>query len=286
MINNRHFKKNAALIITGVLTVAVTAVVVAAPGGLGRNGGIGSPGGAIQEQEMHGNLGSGEMSPFDENGRPELPGGEATTGERPEPPDGEALTGERPELPGGEAPTGERPELSDGEMPRQPMGRDGRDGGMKEIDIDSIKSAVESVEDENVRSNLEALLAGYEDAKTALETAMEDESEDLDSYRKAEMEAMKALMEALEEAGIDARPELPEGVEGEKPDSPEEAEESGSSRIQQGQDDRPIRQAPEITDDGQEKPEIPVSNADKDVENSSESILKRISGWIKSIFSR
>ena len=314
MFNKNLVKKSTALAITGALTIAMTATVMAAPGsfngnrGPGGNGGFsgnagftgnGGPtgnaglagnagSGEIMGQEMNSNFRNDSKNGFDgeigqnagqrpelteeiniTEDRPELPMGEEMTGERPELPEGEETTGERPELPGGadsetdfsgvavrtdltetsgnsimkkgakgQKPTGERPELPGGEemtgeRPELPegeqagrMGQRGERGrGMKGIDTTNIASVVSELEDGEVKTNLETLLEEYESAKTALETAVSDETEDIDTYRKAEMEAMKALREALDDAGIDTRPGLPQG---ERSGSDETGEEEGS----------------------------------------------------------
>ena len=153
--------------------------------------------------------------------RPEMPSGEAPTGERPEMPSGEAPTGERPEMPSGEAPTGERPEMPSGEAPtgQKPDMKGGNSGrgeqnkpgmGMKGINTDNIKTSIEAVEDEDTKAALETLLSDYEAAKTALDTAIKEGSDDVDTLREAEKTAMEALNTALKEAGIDTRPERPD----------------------------------------------------------------------------
>ena len=237
MIKKRLVKKTTALAITGALTVAMTATVIAAPGGPDGNGGSGGRG---PSQEMNGGAPSGERpempsgeAPSGERPempsgeapsgeRPEMPSGEAPTGEMPEMPSGEAPTGERPEMPSGEAPTGEMPEMPNGETPtgerpEMPGGKGGRDGqmkdgkGMKGINTDEIKTAVEALEDEETKANLETLLSDFEAAKSALDEARKDGSEDIDTYIEAEKSAMEALRSALDEAGIDTRPQLPDG---------------------------------------------------------------------------
>ena len=401
MFNKNLVKKSTALAITGALTIAMAATVMAAPGsfngnrGPGVNGGFsgnaGSTGnggptgnaglagnagpGGIMGQEMNGGFGNvsengseigfdggfgqneGERPELPEGidlaeDRPELPEGEEMTGERPELPEGEETTGERPELPGGadsetdfsgvavrtdltetsgnsimkkgakgQKPTGERPELPDGEemtgeRPELPegeqtgrMGQRGERGrGMKGIDTTNIASAVSELEDEEVKTNLETLLEEYESAKTALETAVSDEAEDVDTYRKAEMEAMKALREALDDAGIDTRPGLPRG---ERPESEETGEEEGSvlprgerPEITEGEDgERPGSEegdegkSPESENAGN-RPGMGQSMNGTDEQqaagtiepspgsNSADSIFERIGNWFKSLFTR
>ena len=273
MIKKRLVKKTTAIAITGALTIAMTASVLAAPGGPGGNGGPGGgPGGGGPSQEMQqgaainevdpgrGDIGheggpaSGESPYVDRNAAersegalpqqgpggggdfnpggsqgdggptgqmPEMPSGEALTGERPEMPSGEAPTGERPEMPSGEAPTGERPEMPSGEAPtgEKPNMKGGNAGrgeqnrpemGMKGINTDSIKTSIEALEDEDTKTALETLLSEYESAKTALDTAIKEKSDDVDTLREAEKTAMEALNTALKEAGIDTRPERPD----------------------------------------------------------------------------
>ncbi len=211
MLRKRLIKTTTTIAMVGALTFGSSAMVMAAPA---------NSGGFAQEMFMQ----NGE--------RPELPEGEAPTGERPELPNGEAPTGERPELPNGEAPTGERPELPNGEAPtgerpELPGGSNGNAPGMNMngFDTDKVKTSIEALEDGDNKTNLQSLLSEYETAKSALETAIKDKSEDIDSCRESEMKAMEALRTALEEAGIDARPELPEdkadresGTEPELPD--------------------------------------------------------------------
>ena len=182
MLRKKMIRKCTAVIITGALTIAMAATVMAAPRGNEGNGPSGGNGGPMQGGQR-----------FEMQQRP----GE---GEPPELPDGE-----KPDLPGKEQP----------EHPGE-MGERGK--GMKGINTTEIKAAIEALKDDDVKSDLEGLLSDYEEAKAALESAMENKEDDLDSYRTAEMDTMKTLMEALEEAGIDIRPELPEGEEGNKPE--------------------------------------------------------------------
>ena len=391
MIKKRLVRKTTALAITGALTIAMTATVLAAPGGPGGNGGPGGPGGPSKEMQQGGapngeaptgerpEMPSGEAltgerpempsgeTPTGE--RPEMPSGETPTGERPEMPSGEAPTGERPEMPSGETPTGERPEMPSGEAPtgersempggkgmkgintdeiasaidaiedeetkanleallsdyeaaksaldeamedgsedvdtymeaeksamealraaldetgidtrpQRPDGNNQKDmrqgGNMKGFDAAEIKIAIEALEDEEVKSNLETLLNDYETARAALETAMEEESEDIDSYRDAEIKAMEALRTALDEAGIDTRPEFPKGDE-------QDGEEGNKPAIGQ----RPDKQTDDSTDSMPEKPAMQQNgNADNGNDAASESILAKISNWLKSLFSR
>lgn len=225
MIKKRRSKRNVAIILTSVLSIAMASTVMAAPGGPGGNAGPSGNGGPGGRARLQGGFEQrGQMPSFEEGERPELPtfeDGERPElptfeeGERPEPPEFDGS--DRPEPPEGqmtETEDEDRPEPSEGEMPKRPEMKDGRE--MKGIDTDSIQTAIEDLDDEDVKADLETLLAEYTEAKSALDSAIESESEDIDTYRKAEMDAMKALREALDEAGIDTRPELPEGEDGER----------------------------------------------------------------------
>lgn len=234
MIRKGLSKRNAVIILTGVLSLAMASAVMAAPQGPGGNGGPGGRGG------MQGGFSQrGQMPTFEEGERPEIP---------------EFEEGERPELPEGEM--SERPEIKEGQK-------------MKDIDIESIQTAIDDLDDGDIKSALEALLEEYSKAKTALDTAIEDESDDIDTYRKTEMDAMRALREALDEAGIDTRPELPEGERGE---APERFENNGSCG-KSGQMEEQIARGSE-------------ERSDKIGQKSSNTEFDRISNWFRSFFDR
>ena len=99
----------------------------------------------------------------------------------------ESVQGQRPEFPEGQdrqMTEGQRPELPEGQnsQMKEMMGP-GR--GMDCIDTEKIKTEIDALEDEEVKSELQSLLSDYEKAKNALESALED-------------------------AGIDTRPQLPD----------------------------------------------------------------------------
>ena len=231
MIKKRLVKKTTAIAITGALTIAMTASVLAAPGGPGGNGGPGGgPGGGGPSQEMQQGAAINEVDPGrgdrnaaerSEGAIPQQgpggggdfnPGGSqgdgGPTGQMPEMPSGEAPTGERPEMPSGEAPTGEKPNMKGGNAGRGEQNRP--EMGMKGINTDSIKTSIEALEDEDTKTALETLLSEYESAKTALDTAIKEKSDDVDTLRESAKTAMEALNTALKEAGIDTRPERPD----------------------------------------------------------------------------
>ena len=209
-------------------------------------------------------------------------------GERPNFPDGEKpefSEGERPELPDGEMPQfeeGERPELPEGEQSGRPGEMRERGKGMKGINTNGIKTAIEALEDDDVKSELEDLLSAYEEAKAALDAAMESKDDDLESYRTAELDAMKALMEALEEAGIDTRPELPEGEEGNEPESDNNEDQEGRQIIRQDQDNG--QQGGRAMQNRGNDQLIRTNNAASD-DDSVESAFAKIVNWFKSFLS-
>ncbi|MBR5408080.1 MAG: hypothetical protein IK111_10675 [Lachnospiraceae bacterium] len=294
MIKKKLVKKTAALAITGALTIAMTATVLAAPGGRGGNEGNGGRG-PSQEMQQGGGV-PGEEFTGERPEMPEMPDGEEFTGERPEPPempDGEEFTGERPEipempeLPEGEESSEERPEMSNGKGGRGGRMKAGKD--FKGINTDDIKTSIETLEDEDVKADIEALLSDYEAAKTALDNAIEEESDDIETYRKAEMEAMKALCTALEEAGIDTRPELPEGEECENGKGSNESEE-GEKRQRNKES---LDQSQEKTSEAEGANTAPgrpgmQQNASSEGgrEVKSDNIFVKFGNWLKSLFSR
>ncbi|MBR5765951.1 MAG: hypothetical protein IKX95_04140 [Lachnospiraceae bacterium] len=278
MIKKKLVKKTAALAITGALTIAMTATVLAAPGGPGGNEGNGGRG-PSQEMQQGGGA-PGEEFTGERPEPPEMPDGEEFTGERPEIP-------EMPELPEGEESSEERPEMSNGKGGRGGRMKAGKD--FKGINTDDIKTSIEALEDEDVKADIEALLSDYEAAKTALDNAIEEESDDIETYRKAEMEAMKALRTALEEAGIDTRPELPEGEECENGKGSNESEE-GEKRQRNKESLDQIQEKTSEAEDANTAPGKPGMQQNASPEGGrdvkSDNIFLKFGNWLKSLFSR
>lgn len=279
MIKKRQSKRNAAIILTSVLSIAMASTVMAAPGGPGGNAGPSGNGGLGGRAGLQGGFEQrGQMPSFEEGERPELPTFEE--GERPEPPEFDGS--DRPEPPEGqmtETEDEDRPEPSEGEMPKRPEMKDGRE--MKGIDTDSIQTAIEDLDDEDVKADLETLLAEYTEAKSALDSAIESESEDIDTYRKAEMDAMKALREALDEAGIDTRPELPEGEDGERPEFDNDLGQTGRQIIRE--DLNGMRQNDQILSNS-EKSEL-INRNKTGSESFSDTTFNKFVKWLESLFS-
>ena len=279
MIKKRRSKRNVAIILTSVLSIAMASTVMAAPGGPGGNAGPSGNGGPGGRAGLQGGFEQrGQMPSFEEGERPELPTFEE--GERPEPPEFDGS--DRPEPPEGqmtETEDEDRPEPSEGEMPKRPEMKDGRE--MKGIDTDSIQTAIEDLDDEDVKADLETLLAEYTEAKSALDSAIESESEDIDTYRKAEMDAMKALREALDEAGIDTRPELPEGEDGERPEFDNDLGQTGRQIVRE--DLNGMRQNDQIPSNS-EKSEL-INRNKTGSESSSGATFNKFVKWLESLFS-
>ncbi len=202
---------------------------------------------------------------------------------------GERPAGERPEQPVGEEMTGEQPELPEGEQRGEMGPRDDRGRGMKGIDTENISAAIDELEDGDVKTNLETLLDDYEAARSALETAVSDEAEDIDTYRKDEMEAMKSLMEALDDAEIDTRPDMGTG-EGEDVERPEPAEGEtegnmpGIGSNMNGNNNQQTAHAP--ADQGNKGRLADSGSAIRPGDKSLDQFLERIGNWFKALFSK
>ena len=198
MKNRKMMKKVVAATVTAILTAALAVSVFARPGGGFRK--------SVS-------FGSGSMSSTDT---------EQSTGigERPEPPEG-AEGGEHPELPEG-AEEGERPELpegaKDGERPEPPEGEGGRQfesdemggrGGF--LNADSIQEQIETLENEDEKASLLALLDEYKNALDA-EREVLDSGERNEEKMKEARSAVKSARQALEEALADAGIEIPKDI--------------------------------------------------------------------------
>ena len=168
-------KRIIAIALALVMVVAFSAVAFAdGPKGNGPQGGPGM-GGQIQRGGMNG-----------QNGQqpPEMPNGEAPQG-------GFEQNGQQPpEMPNGEAPQGGM----NGQ--NGPMGGPGMGG---QDPINAMFDAVNALEDETVKANIEALMQAEFDAIVA-----ERDAEDKDAAAEVVAAAREALQAALTEAGIEA----------------------------------------------------------------------------------
>ena len=283
MFKKNTSKKLTTLAITGALSILMASSVMAAPGGFGGGpqggqgfGGGPQGGGMMQEMQRS----DGQMPEFGDGERPELPEGEMSEfneGDIPELPDGEV-----PEKPEGEMPEGERPELPEGEEGKMPGMKGDRGGFAKGIDTEAISESIDALEDDDTKESLTELLSAYEDAKSALDSAIESEDEDIDSYREAEMTAMKALFDALEEAGIDTKPAKPEGdatemSESERPDLSE-------SEMSELPKENERRESFQNTEGAQQNATAQQSGESQ--QKNSEGVISKIANWFKSLFAR
>lgn len=114
----------------------------------------------------------------------------------PEMPDasGAASTGEAPEKPEGEAP---KEEPKDGEKPLA-------DADMTTL-LENLLETIEALDDEDVKENITELYDAFVDALDAEQAAIDAESDEdtLAEVKQAVEDARAALQSALEEAGID-----------------------------------------------------------------------------------
>lgn len=130
----------------------------------------------------------------------------------PEMPDasGAASTGEAPEKPEGEAP---KEEPKDGEKPLA-------DADMTTL-LENLLETIEALDDEEVKENITELYDAFVDALDAEQAAIDAESDEdtLAEVKQAVEDARAALQSALEEAGIDfdlepkAGDEAPKAIE-------------------------------------------------------------------------
>lgn len=275
MFKKNTSKKLTTLAITGALSILMAQAVMAAPGGFsgGPQGGQGfgggpQDGGMMQEMQRP----EGEMPEFNEGERPELPEGELP----------ELSEGEMPEKPEGEMPEGERPELPEGEEGKMPGMKGDRGGFAKGIDTEAISESIDALEDDDTKESLTELLSAYEDAKSALDSAIESEDEDIDSYREAEMTAMKALFDALEEAGIDTKPAKPEGDATEMSES--ERPELSESEISELPKENERRESFQNTEGAQQNAATQQSGESQ--QKNSKGVISKIANWFKSLFAR
>lgn len=286
MFKKNTSKKITTLAITGALSILMAQAVLAAPGefGGGPQGGQGfgggpQSGGMMQEMQRP----DGEMPEPPQGERPEMPEGEMpefAEGERPELPEGEVPELPEGELPEGEMPEGERPELPEGEEGKMPEMKGGKGDFSKSIDTEAISESIDALEDDDTKESLTELLSAYEDAKSALDSAIESEDEDIDSYREAEMTAMRALFDALEEAGIDTKPAKPEGETAEL--SEETKPELTESEISEIPEKNERRESFQNTQGAQQNPAT-QQNGESQQENSN-GVISKIANWFRSLF--
>ncbi|MBQ9360194.1 MAG: hypothetical protein IJT96_04080 [Lachnospiraceae bacterium] len=227
-MKNVIVKKIMMAALAGTLCFGTAVAAYAAP--------MGGERGGKMEQRMDGGRPADEMN--DE--RPELPEG-VEEGERPELPEG-VEEGERPELPEG-VEEGERPEfpegVEDGERPELPEGAEEGDRPEKPecedrepmelpegaVNIMAYKDALNSIEDDDTKSELQSYIDALEDALEAERSALDSEDDltddEIASYRDAVKEAEEALTAAYEGAGVEVSDEMPKPEDGDRDELPE-----------------------------------------------------------------
>ncbi|MCR5748490.1 MAG: hypothetical protein K6G03_12340 [Lachnospiraceae bacterium] len=231
-MKNQMVKKLMMAALTGVLCVGMAMAAYAAPAG--------GPGGQMGQGPQSGQMGQGpkggQMGQAPQGGQMgQLPQGEAPTGERPELPEG-VEEGELPELPEG-VEEGERPELPEGvsdngtapDGTRPPMDGERPEGERPEgalpegaVNVETYKSALEAVEDDDTKSSLQEYIDALEEALEAEKSAMDSDDEltddEMEAYRTAVEEATEALKAAFEDAGVEIEDIMPEPNEDEIPE--------------------------------------------------------------------
>ncbi|MBE5848774.1 MAG: hypothetical protein E7298_01225 [Lachnospiraceae bacterium] len=158
----------------------------------------------------------------------------------------------------------------------------GQSGFAKGIDTEAISESIDALEDDDTKESLTELLSAYEDAKSALDSAIESEDEDIDSYREAEMTAMKALFDALEEAGIDTKPAKPEGDTTEMSES--ERPELSESEMSELPKENERRESFQNTEGAQQHAAAQQSGESQ--QKNSKGVISKIANWFKSLFAR
>ena len=243
-----------------------------------------SQGGMQMDQQMGGPQGGfGQNGPQDGFGRDQQMGG-------PQGGFGQNNGQQPPEMPeGNEPPAGgqEPPEKPEGDENRTPpadgensfgrndqMRRDGRDP------MNWIFSAVNELEDEEVRANLESLMQAHRDAMDAERNAEDDDARA--KAAEAVFAARNALNDALTAAGIEVSTEAPDGQPPEMPEGNEPpADGQQPPEKPEGDEDRTP------PSDGQLPPEKPEGDALADGQQLSEDdqnlfpLFRQFLEWLK-----
>ena len=273
-----------AVVLSLVMIVALSAAAYAdAPqggpqDGFGWDQQMGGPqGGFDRDQQMGGPQGglSGigsmagqeppEMPEGDDSGMPPFSGESGFGG------NGETDGQEPPEKPEGDEDRTPPADSENGFGGNRPMGRDGRDP------MNRVITAVNELEDEEVRADIESLMKAHLDAMKAERNAEDDEARA--EAAQAVEAARDALNQALTDAGIDGMeapadgqepPERPEGDE----DSMPPADNGNGFDRNGGMDGRQMPEKPE----GESQMEIPELPED---ENGMYRLFQQFLEWLK-----
>ena len=178
----------------------------------------------------------------------------------PEMPDasGAASTGEAPEKPEGEAP---KEEPKDGEKPLA-------DADMTTL-LENLLEAIEALDDEDVKENITELYDAFVDALDAEQAAIDAESDEdtLAEVKQAVEDARAALQSALEEAGIDFDLE---------PKTGDEAPEAIENGEELSEEIAPKDAEPAVNEDGSADESVEKTSPIKKIGNAIKSFFNKL----------
>lgn len=178
----------------------------------------------------------------------------------PEMPDasGAASTGEAPEKPEGEAP---KEEPKDGEKPLA-------DADMTTL-LENLLETIEALDDEEVKENITELYDAFVDALDAEQAAIDAESDEdtLAEVKQAVEDARAALQSALEEAGIDFDLEPKTGDE-----APKAIEDGGEL----SEEIAPKDAEPAVNEDGSADESVEKTSPIKKIGNAIKSFFNKL----------
>ena len=259
---------------TRVLAVVLSLILIAAlsatsfaegpqggmpQGGMQMNQQGGPQGGFGQNQQM--GAPQGDFGQNQQMGAPQGDFGQSNGQQPPEKPEGDE----------GRTPPADRenPFGQNGQM--QPGGRD---------PMNEIISAVNELEDEDVKANIESLMQAHRDAMDAERDAADDDARA--EAAEAVTAAREALDAALTAAGIEVSTDMPEGQPPEMPDGNEPpADGQEPPEKPEGDEDRTP------PSDGQQPPEKPEGNAQANGQQLSEddenlfNLFRQFLNWLK-----
>ena len=179
------------------------------------------------------------------------------------------------------------PEKPEGDDDRTPPANGNNDFGMNgqmqrggPDPMNEILSAVNELEDEDVRANIESLMQAHRDAMDAERNAADDDARA--EAAEAVTAAREALDAALSEAGIEVSMEMPEGQPPEKPEGSEPPAD-GQEPPEKPEGDESLTPP----SDGRQLPEKPEGNAPVNSQQLSEddenlfNLFRQFLNWLK-----
>ena len=226
----------------------------------------GGPQGGMQMNVPQGGFGqsNGQQGGFDQNQQMDAPQGDFSQSNGQQPP-------EKPE--GDE----DRTPPADGENPfglNGQMQRGGRDP------MNEIFTAVNELEDEEVKANIESLMQAHRDAMDSERNASDDDARA--EAAEAVAAAREALDAALTAAGIEVSTEMPEGQPPEMPDG-NEPPADGKEPPEKPEGDESLTPP----SDGQQPPEKPEGDIQANGQHLSEddenlfNLFRQFLNWLK-----